>query len=110
MESTFNPEFDSMRFQNWQKKYELSILQILCHTERTVLFERFKTRALSPTRHPGHCETVNMEEFKESILNGRSELLTLPGEIISLDTTDFSTVNFLQVIQQVKDLIQPPHE
>ena len=57
------------------------------------MFERFQKRSESGERHPGHVDTQNYEEFKESLLKGKYYPLGIGGEIIEVDTTDFSSID-----------------
>jgi len=89
VESNFKAEFDTARFLKLEKRYEFDPVQILCITSGDVLFERFKRRAESGARHPGHNDHLNYAEFREMLLRGRSQPLNIGGRLVEIDTTDF---------------------
>ncbi|HSI21179.1 MAG TPA: ATP-binding protein [Verrucomicrobiae bacterium] len=106
LESNFKPEFDNPRFQAWQQKYKFISLQIFCTAEGEVLFERFKRRVSTGERHPGHVDGANHDEFKDILLHGAVEPLSLKGNVITLNTTDFATVNMTDILKQVRKNLQ----
>jgi hypothetical protein len=65
------------------------------------LQERFRSRAASEKRHPGHVETVNMTEFEQGLLRGRLDPLPLDGPGIEVDTTDFAQVAVEAIVREV---------
>ena len=100
-ESNFKAEFDTARFLDLQERYEFDTVQILCVTAGDVLFERFKRRAESGARHPGHCDRSNYAEFRETLLRGRLQPLDIGGRLIEVDTTDFEMVDYAAVLAEV---------
>ncbi|HZU66096.1 MAG TPA: ATP-binding protein [Ktedonobacteraceae bacterium] len=102
VESNFHADFDTERFLNLKAKYDFEPLQIHCVASGEVLFQRFKDRAASSERHPGHVETANLEEFKPVLLRGRDEVMNLGGTVIELDTTDFATVDYEGLVKRVR--------
>ena len=101
VESNFRPE-STPTFLALKEKYHFDIVQILCKADGNVLFERFKKRAESGERHPGHVDTVNIESFKESLLSGHWEPLKIEGKIIEVDTTDFEKVDVEGIANELK--------
>ncbi len=99
IESNFNAQVDSAVFAKFQKAYGVEFVQILCHAEGKVLLERFKKRAGSEERHPGHVDLQNLEEFQDTLLKGRCEPLALEGRLIEVDTTDFAKVDFEEILK-----------
>lgn len=101
IESNFNAQMDSPTFVKFQKAYPVKFVQILCHAEGSVLVERFRKRAESEERHPGHLDLENLEEFKRTLIQGRCEPLALEGKLIEVDTTDFAKVDFEALLKKV---------
>lgn len=101
LESNFKPEFDNQKFATLSEKYDFDVVQILCKADGEVLFERFKKRSESGQRHPGHVDTGNYDEFKKSLLSGRCEPLSLSGNVIEVDTTDFDKVDLDVLLQKI---------
>lgn len=105
VESNFKPEFDNAKFQAWQENYGFSAVQILFEANGEILYERFKARALSGERHPGHVDGQNHEEFRESLLTGKIEPLAIKGSVITVDTSDYSLVDTAGLVGQVKEAL-----
>jgi len=105
LESNFNPKFDSLRFEDLAAKYEFTPLQIYCKSDRAVLFERFKKRATSPERHPGHVDHLNFGEFKDTLSKSDDQALTISGQTISVDTTDFAAINYTLIADAIRSLL-----
>ncbi len=104
LESNFKPEFDNEIFLNFQKKYDLEILQIMCKTEGEILFERFKQRSESGERHPGHVDNQNYEEFKELLQKGKHRPLKIRGNVFDIDTTDFESTDYNSIFTAIKSV------
>ena len=102
VESNFKPEFENEKFLNLKNKYGFEPFQILCKTNGEILFERFKARAESGIRHPGHVDHLNYEEFKEPLLKGRLENLNIGGKVFDIDTTDFNTIDYNALFSVIK--------
>ncbi len=98
LEANFKAEVDNSKFKQLQQRYPFHVFQILCYADGQVLIERFKQRALSGERHPGHVDTSNFAEMEPLLRQGRCEPLDIGGELLEIDTTNFENV-------QVKDII-----
>jgi len=105
LETDFKPEFDNLRFQNLQQKFHFQAIQILCYADSGVLFERFKERALSSKRHPGHADGDNLDEFKQVLAPGRIDFLALDSQNIEVDTTDLDKIDDAAILRQVKEAL-----
>lgn len=105
LESNFKPEFDNEKFRQWQNKYDYRSVQVICYAEGDVLYERFKFRALSGERHPGHDDANNLEEFKDTLAKGRTDPLAIYGHTLEINTTDFSSVDYSKILTEIKNLI-----
>jgi predicted kinase len=105
VESNFYTDLATPRFLALQEKYPFRVFQINCFSQGEVLVERWLARSCSKERHPGHVEAANLEEFLPAIRKGRLEPLRLEGELLELDTTDFSRVDYPAIIRQVEQFI-----
>jgi len=56
-------------------------------------------------RHPGHLDLQIMGEVKASFAQNRPWRLDIGGEVIEIDTTDFSTLNYEPILEKVKAII-----
>ncbi len=94
IETNFAPKFANAKILGLKGKYNFVPFQIRCWTEGEVLWERFKKRAASKERHPGHVDMNNLDEWRPVLLKGKIEALNIGGEIYDIDTTDFTAINY----------------
>ncbi len=104
VESNFKPEYDNAKFKDWQVEYHYQIIQLVLSSQGEILLKRFKKRVASGERHPGHVDQVNYTnaEFKALLLSGLSEPLDISGEVIKIDTTDFSVISYEEISALIK--------
>ena len=93
VESNFDAERAGPSFLALRERYSFHPVQVCCVADGAVLLERFRSRAATNERHPGHVETPNMTEFEPILLRGRLDPLPLNGPIIEVDTTNFAQVD-----------------
>ncbi len=105
IETNFNPEFANQKLLELKEKYHFAPVQIRCFADGEVLFERFKQRAKSTDRHPGHVDGGSLEEFRPILLQGKIEALSMGGETLDVDTTDFDTVDYEKIVSVIKSAI-----
>jgi len=105
IESNFKKEFDTNPILEKLSKFGYIPLQIMCQCDGQILFERFKKRSESIERHPGHNDSKNYDEFKETLLKGKLEPLEIGGETITFDTTNFATLDFDSIYTKIRQLI-----
>jgi predicted kinase len=101
LESNFKPQYDRPRLQQLQSEFPLRFLEILCFADGQILFQRFKDRALSGLRHPGHVDQLCLDEQETILSPGKAEPLNL-GEVIEINTTDFSRLDYPQILSQIE--------
>ena len=102
VESNFSPPFHAERFLKLKQQYDFEPFQIQCICEGKVLLERFKHRAESGVRHPGHVDQLNYEEFKPILLKGRYDPLEIGGRICEVDTTDFVSIDYKKIVKEIR--------
>lgn len=107
LESNYIPKLSSARFQRWQQKYSCDIDQIVCCTDVDVLAHRFFERSRT-SRHPGHLDDKGtVEDYRASfvsrIANGEDQPLTVRGRVKTVDTTDFSNVDVMEIVQWLRE-------
>lgn len=93
VEANFSADYDAPQFLDLQARYPFRAVQIQCCAQGETLLERFKARAMSGERHPGHAEQGQYEEHRMTLLHGRSEPLPLAGALYELDTSDFGSLD-----------------
>jgi predicted kinase len=102
VESNFRPDLDSARFVALQERHSFSPVQVHCSTQGATLALRYKQRAESGQRHPGHCDQGILEP---SLVHGPQEPLSIGGSVIEVDTTDFSAVNYEVLFHKIERLL-----
>jgi len=100
LEANFDHNEASAQLSALQLKHGFRALQIACTASREVLLERFRER--SDSRHPGHIDDERLEDVTESIDAGRWRALELDGELIEVDTTDWSTVDVGALVERAR--------
>ena len=103
VETNFSPEFDTGRFLALKQEYGFYPIQILCRTDREVLFERFKTRSESGERHPGHVDNATLVEFRDSLEGDKHGSLDIGGTLLEVDTTDFDSISFDSLLDVIRN-------
>jgi len=106
VESNFAPPLSTTSFLELKEQYDFEPFQIQCQTEGQVLFERFKQRAESGERHPGHVDRVSYEEFKSVLLKGKHEVLDIGGTLFEVDTTDFASIDYKKLLDAIRGAAQ----
>ena len=101
IESNFRAEVDRKVFLELKEKYNFKIIEILCKSDGKILFERFKIRAESGSRHPGHVDNLSYKEQKDRLIKGRTEPINL-GETLEVDTTDWAKTNLHEIKEWVE--------
>jgi predicted kinase len=105
MDNSFYPPVSNPRFQALKEQYRAESIQIVCDSDRETLFQRFKSRSDSESRHPGHGDQDVLEELYASLADNSSQILEIGGSVIQIDTTDFTQVNYQDILKQVKSLL-----
>jgi predicted kinase len=105
VEGNFKPESETENFLALKARYNFNPFQIQCRTDGTLLLERFRSRAASPERHPGHLDSLNEAHLSEVLARGRHDPLPLGGQIIEVDTTDFNAIDYPGLYDALKELV-----
>jgi len=101
VESNFDAERAGPSFLALRERYSFHPVQVCCVADGAVLLERFRSRAATNERHPGHVETPSMAEFEPVLLRGRLDPLPLDSSVIEVDTTDFAKVDIEAIVHKV---------
>lgn len=107
VEANFRADYDGPRFLALRARYPFRAFQIQCVAGGEVLFERFKARAQSGKRHPGHVEHSQYEEQGMTLLRGRMEPLPIEGTLYELDTTDFGALDIAPLVATLHAALNP---
>ena len=103
MDNSFYPPVSNPGFQALKEQYRAESIQIVCDSDRETLFQRFKLRADSETRHPGHGDQEVLAALYASLSDHSSQILEIGGAVIQIDTTDFEKVDYQEILKQVKE-------
>jgi predicted kinase len=106
MDNSFYPPVSNPRFQALKEQYHAGSIQIVCDSDRETLFQRFKSRADSGNRHPGHGDQDVLEELYANLADTSAQILEIGGSVIEVDTTDFSNMDYQKILEQVKNYLQ----
>ena len=98
LESTFIHPDTPGELQNLLETTGARLSVVYCIATPEVLSARFSARSQT-TRHPGHRDGVTSpaEFFRRSYLNRPD----YPGQVIPVDTTDFSAVSVAAIVEQL---------
>lgn len=102
VESNFRKELASEEFSALQGRYRLEVVQVVCKADSDTLLNRFRQRAESGERHPGHVDHLNYDEFESVLRGGDWDALEIDSRVLTVDTTDFETVDYDQIINDIR--------
>lgn len=97
LESNFRAEVDGEKLRLLKAKYDYKMVEVMCKANGPVLFDRFKKRAESGERHPGHVDHLCYEEQEKRLLAGKAKPLEV-GRLIEIDTTDWNKVSYEEIL------------
>lgn len=110
-EANFDPAFGTPVFKRLARDYPHIAVQVNCVADPAVLAERFRRRALSGKRHPGHQDhrlafgQEPPEPGLDASIPGRIPPMEIGGHVIELDTTDLDQVDYVGLRDRVKQLL-----
>lgn len=100
VEANFRPSIDEERLQEIGTKFHARCLQIFCTADRDVLVKRFEERAKMPDRHPGHADMFDVKTLRRQLEEGVYTPLSLDGETIIVDTTNWNEIPLNEIIER----------
>jgi len=111
VEANFKAQVDTNKFLALKSQSEFVPFQILCRAEPEILLERFRSRASAPERHPGHIDHLTEGDIRESLWRGEYQALAIGGQLVEIDTTDFTQVNYSGISTALNSALgKPLHE
>jgi predicted kinase len=105
VECNFSPALATPEFQVLRERYTYKPIQIVCHCDGPVLWERFKRRAEAGERHAGHVDHASYAELAPTLLRGTTAPLGIGGLAIDIDTTDWNTIDYAALLATVKQAL-----
>lgn len=103
MDNAFHPDETTPRVLALKAKTNAEIVQIICNAKSETLFQRFKERAESGNRHPGHGDFEVQEALWRNLNKEFPLAMDIGGKQIELNTADFSDFKYSDVLAVVKD-------
>ena len=94
VEAIFKTESHTPYLQALKNEFAFDLVQVQLKCEGQVLTRRFKERATSGELHPGHQGLRFFEHLKHTLAKGEYEPFEIDSEIIYVDTTDLSKVDY----------------
>lgn len=108
VEGNFDNRYSTESFLKIKSKYNYRTLQIYCHTQPEVLYERYQIRDASGDRHPGHTPLDSNFDAYKKFLEKEVFRLNLPESInVEIDTTNFDAVDFDKIYDEVENNLNP---
>jgi catechol 2,3-dioxygenase-like lactoylglutathione lyase family enzyme/predicted kinase len=101
VESNFRGTLPTERFRELGRRHPFTPHQVNCVADGATLVERYRERAHSPERHPGHGEEID-DELREQLERGRLDPLPIGGEIIEVDTTDPEVIDYEGLLRRLR--------
>ena len=101
------------------RHYNPRCLSIVLHGDEEVLYRRYVDRDNRHLRHLGHIVqdhyplhdgdsgdyTMTREEFNEKFVKRGMDSVSLPGERLDIDATDFTSININSIVDFIKERI-----
>lgn len=86
VDAAYNAAFEDAKFQAWQDHFGFTALQVHCTASNDELMRRFVRRVEDGSRHPGHADGEWVDGFRESLSDGRADVLDLRGKVFEYDS------------------------
>jgi predicted kinase len=83
------------------EKMPFRCIQIQMTCEGTILTERFRKRATEGNIHPGHQGLQYFDVMQATLAKGRGEAFDIPSDIVWVDTTDLTQVDYTSVFTTI---------
>ena len=105
VESNFKSKKDTARLKRLKDKYHCNLLQIHCYVEIPLALTRFKDRAKSSQRHPGHVDHLIYEEIEYNFKQGGYEILDICDRTLRVDTTNFEEIDHKIIFDFIREYL-----
>jgi len=104
VEGNFIAAFGTPAFRRLQERYPFLPIQVNCVADPSVLAARFRERALSGERHPGHHDHLPPNPQLNRPISGRLEPLDIGGHVIELEMSDFARLAYDPLCARIRQL------
>jgi hypothetical protein len=104
VEGNFDAAFATPAFRRLAARYPFLPIQIDCVADPAVLAARFRERALSGERHPGHQDHLPPDPQLDRPIPGRLETLDIGGHVIEVEMSDFAQLDYDDLCARIRQL------
>ena len=106
-ESNFYPDMeDGRRVRELRAAYDSHVFEVYCTATVDVVLSRFRARQDTNERHPGHVmEASDLRELETRVESGFFHAMDLGGGLLTVDTTDFSRVDYDAIAAAVRSAL-----
>lgn len=106
VEANFKPGFDTPQMRKLASESGCRVAQVYCMADDDTIVHRILARAASGERHPGHVDNIYAQAEIREVLAKREHIpLALDGTLITLDTTDFNTIDLAPVLETLRAIL-----
>lgn len=107
IESNFIATYDNMKIQELAEAYSAHLIEIHCTAPTEVLLKRINGRVQNGERHAVHVDTdilttQGTESYEKTYLSDKPFRLGIGHPTIDVDTTDFSLIDYDQIIGSIQ--------
>ncbi len=106
VEMNFFPEHDTPRFLSLRAAYPFVPYQIRCSADDETLLTRYRERAESGARHPGHGAQADLHDLRERLRQNVHTSLDIGGYVREIDTTRFEAIPYDDLLPEIRDLLR----
>jgi predicted kinase len=106
VEANFHPRFATGRLRALREKIPFEPYQIVCRSDVDVLALRYRRRARSEARHPGHLDGLLLQELDPVREVAKYGALEIGGPVVQLDTTDPGSVDIEGLVRQIASRLE----
>ena len=104
IDCTFD-EIHSSTFKKLKSKYFFFPIQIYCYADLDVLSQRYKERAETRERHPGHFDNLLLQSFLEDPSRYDLQPIDIAGAMFSINTTTHTPKDYDKLIVSISKSI-----
>ncbi len=101
IDCTFS-EIHESAFRELQSESLFYPIQVYCHADAVELSRRYRKRAESGERHPGHFDHLLYKSFSRNPSGWDLPPLEIGGAVFSIETTDWTANDYDQLLQSIQ--------
>ena len=106
IESNFYDRYDTPRFETMLARYAARTVQIHCTAAAPVVIARYRERADTSERHPGHLGAAVLPELRAGLRDATWGPLRLAVPCVTVNTTDFATLDYAALCGEIRNALR----